>query len=128
MADASPQAKALANAMPQRPITDSPWLWFALFTGVGLSALLATGGKFGKRQSGIERKYQARSGVASGDVAIDTDATGAKTVRRMPAYSTPEKTVIPLWPLEILLAAVFGASLWLLLRERLGLVGATRDV
>jgi tryptophan-rich sensory protein len=99
-------------------LTDSPWLWCALFTAVGLSALLATGGKFGKRQAGIERKYQARTGVATGEVRIETQGSGAKTVLSRPEYSTPEKTVVPLWPLEILLAVLCATSIALLLRDR----------
>ena len=101
------------------PISDSPWLWFALFSAVGLSALLATGGRFGRRQSGIERKYQARTAVATGDVAIETSGSGEKSVRKAPAYSTPEKTVVPLWPLEILLAVVSLGSFAMLLKQRM---------
>lgn len=103
---------------PQDPITDSPWLWFALFTAVGLAALLATGGRLGKRQAGIENKYQARTGVVSGDVHVEIDESGAKQVAKRPQYSTPEDPVIPLWPLEIVLAAIFIGSLTMLLRQR----------
>ena len=46
-------------------------MWLALFSAVGLSALLATGGKFGKRQSGIERRYQARNWQARDQLARD---------------------------------------------------------
>ncbi len=60
--------------MPNPSITDSPWLWLALFTAVGLAALLATGGKFGKRQSGIERRYQARDWQARDWQARDWQA------------------------------------------------------
>ena len=105
------------------PITDSPWLWAALFTGVGLAALLATGGKFGKRQAGIENKYQARAAVASGKIAPDPDGVRAMPVGEAPAYSTAEKTMIPLWPLEIILGAVCAGSVGMLLRE----VGARRE-
>ncbi|MAT69493.1 MAG: hypothetical protein CMJ58_08200 [Planctomycetaceae bacterium] len=106
------------NAKP--PLTDSPWLWFALFSAVGLSALLATGGKFGKRQAGIERKYQARSAVASGELQVETDATGTKAAAGAPEYSAPNSTIIPLWPLEILLAVVCAGSVAMLLRQRMG--------
>ena len=58
----------------RRPLTDSPWLWFALFSGVGLTALLATGGKFGNRQAQIERKGQARAAVGDG-LTITQDGT-----------------------------------------------------
>jgi len=101
------------------PITDSPWLWFALFTGVGLAALLATGGKFGKRQAGIENKYQARAAVASGTLEVETDAKGVKHVGVVPQYSTADSTVIPLWPVEVILGALCLTSVVLLLRQRM---------
>jgi len=104
----------------REPITDSPWFWFALFTAVGLAALLATGGRLGKRQTNIENRYQARAGVASGAVEIDVDAAGVKTAVKAPRYSTPEKLVIPLWPLEIVLGLIFAGSLAMLLRQRFG--------
>ncbi len=103
---------------PSPPITDSPWFWFAIFTAVGLAALLATGGKFGKRQANIENKYQARSAVASGDLEVRPDGAGAQQTAKRPAYSTPEKPLIPLWPLEILLGLIFIGSLAILLRQR----------
>ncbi len=107
-----------ASQQAKPPITDSPWLWFALFTAVGLAALLATGGKFGKRQANIENKYQARSAIASGTLEIKYDGDGEKRAVGTPNYSTPDKPVIPLWPLEILLALIFAGSLTMLLRER----------
>ena len=100
------------------PITDSPWFWFSLFTAVGLSALLATGGKFGKRQASIENKYQARSAIASGAIEIKDDGSGEKRAVGTPNYSTPDKPVIPLWPLEIALGVIFVGSFTMLLRER----------
>lgn len=99
-------------------MTDSPWLWFALFTAVGLAALLATGGKFGKRQAGIENKFQARSAIASGTLEVRDDGSGEKMAVGAPNYSTPDNPVIPLWPLEILLGVMFTGSLAMLLRER----------
>src|SRR5688572_14532076 len=102
------------------PITDSPWLWFALFTAVGLAALLATGGRLGKRQANIENKYQARAAVASGAVEIETEGSGERTATSAPKYSTPDEHVIPLWPLEIVLGLIFLGSLAMLLRQRFG--------
>ena len=102
------------------PITDSPWFWAALFTGVGLAALLATGGKFGKRQANIENKFQARSAVASGTLEVTNDGAGVKRAGKAPEYSTPEKQIIPLWPLQVGLGVLCAASLGLLLRQRFG--------
>jgi len=104
-----------------RPITDSPWLWFTLFSAVGLAALIATGGRLGRRQSDIERKYQARTAVASG-LEVKADDDGGRTVdgEGIPEYSSPQKTVVPLWPLEIILGLVCAGSFYLLMRERMG--------
>jgi hypothetical protein len=89
-----------------------------LFTAVGLAALLATGGKFGKRQAGIENKYQARSAVASGALEVASDGVGVKKVAKAPVYSTPEKHLVPIWPLEIIIGLIFIGSLTMLLRQR----------
>jgi len=101
------------------PITDSPWLWFALFSAVGLTTLLATGGKFKHRQANIERQGQARAAVAEGTLQVTVDGTGRKTVSGMPKYSRPEMTEIRLVPLSITVGSVLLVSLGLLARERL---------
>jgi hypothetical protein len=104
----------------REPITDSPWFWFSLFTAVGLAALLATGGRLGKRQANIENKYQARSAVASGKVQVETEASGKTRAVRAPHYSSADEHVIPIWPVEIILGLIFAGSLTMLLRQRLG--------
>ena len=101
-----------------RPITDSPWLWFALFSAVGLSALVATGGKFGNRQAQIERQGQARVAVGEG-LTITQDGTGRKTAENVPDYSRPGMTKIRLKPLAITLGTILTVSLAMLVRERL---------
>ncbi len=100
------------------PITDSPWLWFTLFSAVGLAALLATGGKFGKRQANIERQGQARAAVAEGSVEITIDGTGRKLATGVPKYSKPGMTEIRLVPLALTVGAVCAISLAMFLRER----------
>lgn len=100
-----------------RPITDSPWLWFAMFSAVGLSALLATGGKFGNRQAQIERKSQARAAVGDG-LTITQDGTGKKSATKVPEYSRPGMTKIRLKPLAITLGAILAVSVSMLARER----------
>ncbi len=104
----------------QSPITDSPWFWFALFSAFGLTALLATGGKFGNRQATIERREQARAAVNAG-LTITEDGTGRKTAKNVPKYSKPGMTKIRLKPLAITIGAVLAASLAMLARERLRL-------
>lgn len=101
------------------PISDSPWLWAALFTGVGLAALLATGGKFGKRQARIENQYQARAAVASGRLQVDEGGSGRKSTAGAPKYTTPERTAVPIWPLEIVLGLICTVSFLMLLRQRM---------
>jgi hypothetical protein len=107
----------LDRKLGSEPITDSPWLWSALFTAVGLAALLATGGKLGKRQANIENKYQARAAVASGQVQVEEQG-GQMAARGAPEYSTPEETVIPLWPVELILGVICAASVVMLVRRR----------
>lgn len=106
----------------QTPITDSPWLWCALFTGVGLTALVATGGKFGHRQAKIELKGQAQSAAAS-TMEVTEDASGRKSASNVPEYSKPGQTEIRLAPLMTTLGVLCGVSLVMLVRERLRLRG-----
>jgi hypothetical protein len=112
-------------------------MWLALFSAVGLSALLATGGKFGKRQSGIERRYQARDWQArdqqardqqardqqARDVATESETNSSASEDLLkdlepvakPSYSTPSNTLIGLWPLAGVMGAICGTSLLMLL-------------
>lgn len=110
---------SLVSRMAKPPITDSPWLWFSLFLTVGLTALLLTGGKFGKRQANIERQGQARTALAEG-MATTQDASGKKqTTKRPPVYSTPQQTQIRLVPMAVTLGLLLAVSLGLLAREQL---------
>lgn len=102
------------------PITDSPWLWFSLFTAVGLGSLLATGGKFGDRQAQIERKGQVRMAVGDG-MTITEDGTGKKTATNVPEYSRPGMTKIRLKPLAITLGVILSVSVSMLVREQIRL-------
>ena len=86
------------------PITDSPWFWVLAFSVVGLISLGAISGQYGKRQARLERQYQARERVAEGAVSDPS--------RR--EYATPDDTLVPLWPLAILLLGVAGASAYML--------------
>ncbi len=110
----------------QPPITDSPWLWFALFTAVGLTALLATGGKFSNRQATIERREQARAALHAG-LTITEDGTGRKTAEKVPEYSRPGMTKISLPALITTISTVLAISLALLVRERWLLARKSRD-
>lgn len=90
------------------PLTDSPWFWVMLFALCGLLATAAISGKYGRRQSGIERKYQTRERLG--------DSTPTAEPRRQ--FSERENTLIPLWPLTIVLAAAAATSAWMLFRSR----------
>ena len=102
----------------QQPITDSPWLWFSLFTSVGLATVLLTGGKFGDRQAQVERKGQAHEAVIEG-IEVLEDAMGRKTVENPPDYSRPGNIKIRLLPLAATMGTVCALSLAMLARERL---------
>ncbi len=85
----------------QAPITDSPWYWVLVFSLMGLIALGAISGQYGKRQARLERQYQARE-------RIRDDAVGDSERRE---YASSDDTLVPLWPLAIplLSAAAFAA-------------------
>ena len=104
--------------MSKPPITDSPWFWFCLFSAVGLSALLMTGGKFGDRQAQVERKGQAHEAVIAG-IDVEEDVTGKKSVQDAPDYSRPGQIKIRLMPLATVVGLVFLGSMGMLVRERL---------
>lgn len=94
------------------PITDSPWFWVLAFSVVALFAVGAISGQYGKRQSRLERQYQARERVADG--AVGDNAT-ADSQRR--EYASPDNTLVPLWPLAIMLVGVIGFAAMMLHRE-----------
>lgn len=117
MQDPRASAGDAATSDAPGPLTDSAWFWFALFLGVGLAALLATGGKFQRRQATIERKYQARAAVAAG-MEVQTDGAGQRSAVAVPEYSQPGQLIIPLWPIQLTLALLLTGSVAMLIRER----------
>jgi hypothetical protein len=94
-------------ASSKPPVTDSPWFWVLLFSVVGLMAVATISGQYGKRQARLERQYQARERVAEGTV-------GEANQRE---YATPESTLIPLWPLAVVLVGIAIAAAVMLGRE-----------
>ena len=93
--------------MAQAPLTDSPWFWLLLFALVGIGALAAISGKYGRRQANIERQYQARERITQGDsTSGDTSATQDTVAPSRRPYSMPGETLIPLWPLAVTLGVV----------------------
>jgi hypothetical protein len=89
------------SSLEQTHLTDSPWFWVLLFSVVALISLFAISGQYGKRQSRLERQYQARE-------RIRTDAIGEPGRRE---YSSADDTLVPIWPLAVVLGgvAVFAA-------------------
>jgi hypothetical protein len=94
------------------PITDSPWFWLLLFSLMGIGALAAVSGKYGRRQAGMERQYQARERVGT------AGPEGAAETSPRP-YATAEDTLIPLWPLGVALGAAAILATAMLVRGRL---------
>jgi hypothetical protein len=95
------------------PITDSPWFWVSIFCAMALVALVVMERKYGERQAGIERQYQARE-------YIHRQQDGGERTGEVPEYSQPGQTIIPLWPLRIAMIVAFLAAWAILLRQRLG--------
>ena len=77
---------------------------------MGLAALTASSGKYGKRQAEIEREYQARQVAAAGVSDLGPE----------PVYSTEDNTIISLFGIRVALLIVFGscvAGLWFQRRQ-----------
>jgi hypothetical protein len=109
------------EAHDRTPITDSPWFWVMIFSLMALGALMAIGGKYGRRQSTIERQYQARERIAHQQAASNNSASAERnTVQEsLPrGYASPGDPLIPLWPLAALLVAVALIALVMLCRGR----------
>jgi hypothetical protein len=103
------------------PVTDSPWFWVLVFVLVGLVGLAAIHDKYGKRQAGIERQYQARERTAEQVAAVGNansgDGKAAEDVA-LPAYATPGHNIISILPLFAILSVVGVVAAFMLSRER----------
>jgi hypothetical protein len=113
------------------PVTDSAWFWVLVFSLMGIVALAAIGEKYGKRQAGIERQYQARERTAEQVAAASKqDAAGggaAPNDVRLPEYAMPGRNLIPIWPLAAALAtAGVFAAIMLARAWRRGKVGGEK--
>lgn len=109
------------SAWQWRRSVESPWFYAAWFCLFGAAALLVAGEKYGERQAGIERRFQARSQAIT---ALPREAPPAETPADTAAYSSPDNTVIPLWPIGILLAGMVCA--FALFAYRAGLKGGAK--
>ena len=101
------------------PVTDSPWFWVLMFSGMALAALLAIGPKYGGRQARLERQYQARERIAARRVANNQTAaerTSDQAERR--DLASAENTLVPLWPLALVLSGIGVFAAIMLIRGR----------
>jgi hypothetical protein len=110
------------DARERSPVTDSPWFWVMMFSLMALGALLAIGGKYGRRQAAIERQFQARTRVAEQQADANNSPASARLEGQIPSrdFATPSDTLIPLWPLAVVLlvVALFAAIMLVRGRER----------
>jgi hypothetical protein len=106
---------------PQSPITDSPWFWVLAFSLMALLALVAIGGKYGRRQTRLELQYQARERIAERRAGANnpaaTERTDDETSER--EFAAPGSNLIPLWPLAAILFITAALSAYMLRRGRL---------
>jgi hypothetical protein len=101
-------------------LTDSPWFWVVIFSLMALGALAAIGGKYGRRQAVIERQYQVRTRVAEQQASANRSAADTRTNKQTPSrdFAAPGDTLIPLWPLAIVLVLVALFAGGMLVRGR----------
>jgi hypothetical protein len=117
----------------QPPITDSPWLWVLVYSFVPLVLLALISivtQQYGKRQSRLERQYQARTRTAGDrtqaalpmDGAQSADVPPLDQASRGPAggrpYSSADDTLISLVPLLVLFMAISCFAAVMLVREQ----------
>ena len=94
------------------PITDSPWFWLELFSGMALVGILVIGPKFVQRQGQIERRFEGRQHAYSSPAGEGTHE---------PVLAPREiegSNRVSLTPLAALVAIVMGISAMMLVRSR----------
>ncbi len=112
------------NQPASAPVTDSPWFWILAFSLAGLLALAVIGGKYSRRQTNIERNYQARERVAQRVTAEAQAANNSGAASRTDdsearrEYASPGNRLVPIWPLAVLLTLVSIAAAGMLYRQR----------
>jgi hypothetical protein len=115
------------EANSSAPVTDSPWFWVLAFSLMALLALVAIGGKYGRRQTRLELQYQARDRIAERRAAANNPDAAERiddqASRR--EFASAGNNLIPLWPLAaiLFLVAVFSAVMLSRDRGRLGSSG-----
>jgi hypothetical protein len=90
-----------SDPTPDRPpLSDSPWFWAYLFATAALVAVFLAGPKYVQRQPQLERQFSARQ--QTGQAVSGPDGA----VR----LSTPERLIISLRPLYVVLGLVLVAA------------------
>jgi hypothetical protein len=114
---------------PKSPFTDSPWFYVLVFSLMALLALIVIGPKYGQRQSAMDRKYQARERIEDGRAARNNSGVEARNndVADRRSFATPDDTLVPLWPLAVVLSAVALFATYMLLRGRGRLATASSE-
>jgi hypothetical protein len=101
-------------------LSDSPWFYVFVFSLMAVVALIVIGPKFGRRQSVDERMFQARQLIeeqraAGNNAAIEPRNDNSAEQR---PFSTPGDTLVPLWPLAVVMLAIALFAGMMLLRGR----------
>jgi hypothetical protein len=104
----------------RQPLTDSPWFYVLAFSLMALLALIVIGPKYGRRQSAMERKYQARQRIADQQTARNNpgDEPRNDEIAAPRRFATPDDTLVPLWPLAVVMLAIALFALVMLHRGR----------
>lgn len=100
-----------ASASPKQanPLSESPWLWIACFSAMGLVALVAVNTKFARRESDIEQRFRARQlsvRSSSGD-----EAPAELADDRPHGRAVPGDNIVGLGPLAIVLLLLLAVSI-----------------
>jgi hypothetical protein len=122
----------LADTTENAPLTDSPWFWVLAFSLTALAALavLVFSGWYGKRQTRLERQYQARYRVAEKITAENNPAAVERTddLEARRPFATPGNNLITLWPLAVLLGIVSAVAAAMLYRVHRVVAGPDHTV
>jgi hypothetical protein len=103
---------------PQSAFTDSPWFYVLAFSLMALLAIVVIGPKYGRRQSAMDRKYQARERIEEQRAAGNNPDGKKRNVELADhrPFATPGDTLVPLWPLAVVLVAIALFAFVMLIR------------
>lgn len=108
---------AKPGAIRSVPMIDSPWFWAMLFCAAGMMVLLAMWPRYAARQRRLEMQYLAREEIVRRWAAGERAAREPGDEGAAPPPAAGE-LMIPIWPLWLLLAALFAVSAILLWQSR----------